>query len=152
LVRRWDSQEPDAGNTPNAHVVLFLPDSKTLVAAEANRVLLWDAMTGKLKSKGKLRPVLPTARDHPVTLAASADRRYLAAGCSGGTLSVWDLRDGVLKHTLPAGHGHPIYTLNFTPDGKRLVSQAHPSFPSARVWDVASGKELSPAPVTTSRL
>src|SRR5207245_2171414 len=82
LVCRWASKEPIAGRTPAARVVLFLPDSKTLIAAESKRVLLWDTATGRLRPKGKLRPALATPHDDPVTLAASADGRYLAAGGS----------------------------------------------------------------------
>jgi WD40 repeat protein len=55
LVSQWDSEEPFAGRTVDARVVLFLPDGKTLIAAESKRVLLWDATRGKLKPKGKLR-------------------------------------------------------------------------------------------------
>jgi WD40 repeat protein len=150
-VCQWNSQEPNAGRGPNAHVVLFLPDGKTLAAAESNRVVLWNAATGKLKAKGKLGPTLKTGLDDPVTLAASADGRYLAAGGSKGAVYVWDVQTGVLLHRLPAAdYSLPVYTLSFTPDGKRLVSQGHVFFPSARVWDVANGKELSPAPLTTS--
>jgi WD40 repeat protein len=85
-------------------------------------------------------------------LATTPDGRYLAAGGSKGTIYIWDLEADRLKHTLPdAGRGLPIYILNFTPDGKRLVSQAH-LFPSARVWDVASGRELTSRHVADSNI
>jgi formylglycine-generating enzyme required for sulfatase activity/WD40 repeat protein len=151
-VCEWDSADPFAGRTQHARVVLFLDAGKTVVAAETGRVLLWDAATGQVQPKRKLAPVLATARDDPVTLAASADGRYLAAGGSKGTLYLWDLHDDRLLHTLPdAGRGWPIYILNLTADGKRLVSQAH-QFPSARVWDVASGKEVTPADVPAGNI
>jgi WD40 repeat protein len=149
-VCRWRSVEADAGRTPNARIILFLPDGKTLAATEAQRVRLWDPVTGRPKVLGKLPSVLVTANDHPVTLAASPDGRHLAAGSANGALYIWDVKAGTLRHTLPdAGKGLPVYTLNFTADGKRLVSQAH-LFPSARVWDVASGKELTSTAVAAS--
>jgi WD40 repeat protein len=151
-VSQWASEEVDAGRTGNARVVLFLPDGKTLAALEKGRVLLWDAATGKLKPKRKLCPSLTTAKDQPVTLAASADGRYLAAGGSNSTLYIWDLQADTLLHTLAdAGKGLPIYTLDFTLDGKRLISQAH-LFPSARVWDIARGKERSATAVASSTM
>lgn len=152
LVCKWASEEPFAGRTPHARVVLFLPDGKTLIAAESKRVLLWDPATGKPKAKGKLGAELETARDDAATLSTSTDGRYLAAGGSKGTIYLWDLQAEVLLHTLPdVGKGLPIYNLNFSPDGKRLVSQTH-LFPSARVWDVASGKELTPRKVADSNI
>lgn len=151
-VKVWRSPDPFTGRTPNARVVHFLPDGKTLVAAESKRVLLWDAGLGQLQPKGKLIPSLETARDEAATLTASADGRYLAAGGSQGTIYIWDLNEDRLLHTLAdAGKGLPIYTLDFTPDSKRLISQTH-LFPSARLWDVASGKELTSTAVASSNI
>jgi WD40 repeat protein len=146
VVCKWDSEDPIS----TRRAVVFLPDGKTLITSEKNRVLFWDPPTGKLKAKSKLGPVLETKSDDPVAFAISADGRYFAAGGSKGTVSIWDLQAEALLHTLPdAGKRLPITHLNFTPDGKRLVSQAA-VFPSARVWDVASGKELTPRNVAAS--
>jgi WD40 repeat protein len=143
IVCKWESE---------SRAIVFLPDGKTLIAAESKRVLLLDPSTGQLKPKDKLGPILETARDDAATLATTADGRYLAAGGAKGTIYFWDLQAGVLMHTFPdSGKGLPIYNLNFTPDGKRLVSQTH-LFPSARVWDVATGKELTPRDVARSNI
>ncbi|MDE0866981.1 MAG: DUF1559 domain-containing protein, partial [Rubripirellula sp.] len=94
-------------------------------------------------------------------VAFSPDGRLVASGSGGsgrlgvtsepGYILLWNSADGQLVHTL-VGHKFPISQLQFTPDGKRLVSSSgNPSRPldphadqpgEIMVWEVASGKQL----------
>ena len=56
-------------------------------------------------------------------------------------IHVWDLNCNVEK-PLFLGHRRPITSLNFTGDGKRVVSQAKDS-PEVLLWDVDSGKAVA---------
>lgn len=147
-IRRWQSAPANHGRTSNARIMHFSPDGQILASAENDkRVTLWNPNTGKT-----IGAPLVTAHDGPVTLAFSRDGRYLAAGGSRGVLYIWDVAASKLVRTLEnAGEGLPIYVVDFTPDSKTLISQAH-LFPSARLWDVSSGKELSPTEANATRV
>jgi WD40 repeat protein len=136
-LRRWKS--------PRGGRFAYSPDGKIIASAEGARVTLWDPATGKPSARRQLSRILPTGKDMPETVVFSRDGHYLAAGCANGALYLWDLPAGKLIRAIAdAGQGLPIYVLNFTADGKTLVSNAH-LFPSARLWNVADGMEISPA-------
>jgi WD40 repeat protein len=152
-LRRWRSPNSwGSGDTGANKRIVYSPDGKIIASTEGGRVTLWDPGTGKPSASKKLGSVLATDRDSPAALAFSGDGRYLAAGCDKGALYVWDLRADKLVHAIAdAGHGSPIYVLSFTADGNILVSQAH-GFPAARLWDLASGKELSPTGANSKKI
>lgn len=146
-LRRWQSAPPSNGRTGNARIMQFSPDGKILACTEAQkRVTLWNPANGDVTG------VLKTERDGPTTLTFSRDGRHLAAGGSAGNVYVWEIATSKLVRMIEnAGDQLPIYVLDFTPDAKTLISQAH-LFPSARVWDVPTGKELSPIDANSARV
>ncbi len=86
-----------------------------------------------------------------VSLAASPDGRWLAAGeRSGGVIVVWDLQSGQRQswpHPLTGetvdrltGHSYMVWSLAFSPDGKLLASGS--SDASIRLWEVETGVEV----------
>jgi len=118
----------------------FSPDGKTLAAAAClsdpaamseQRVVLWDAATGKerLHLKGQ---------DYAgMAVAFSPDGKTLASADAGGTVVLWDPVKGTerLRLRMPGGVGH----LAFSADGRTLAG----SYGMAHLWDVASGRELA---------
>ncbi|MGF1581704.1 MAG: hypothetical protein ACFCD0_20435 [Gemmataceae bacterium] len=147
---RWKSRSPNVGVSDHCKKFLFSPDAKFVACTETGAVTLWDVTTGKPRRVSKLGSRLETGKESPVTITFSVSGRYLAAGTSSGNLYVWDLRQGKLvQRILDAGHGLPVYVLNFTPDNKTLISQAR-FFQSARLWDIATGKEMTPPGVNGS--
>lgn len=89
---------------------------------------------------------------HQVTAVAfSPNGATLASGSWDGAIHLWDAKTGKLLRIL-RGHGDFISSVFFTPDGKQLVScngsLLTPN--TARVWDVATGKELRRWPIPGS--
>jgi WD40 repeat protein/serine/threonine protein kinase len=123
--------------------VAFSPDLKHLAGViEGKTVKLWDARTGQgvLTFKGHTNDVF--------CLAFSPDGKRLASGEGPGpyevkpspaVVKVWDAQTGQELGTLK-GHGYPVVSVAFSPDGKRLASVSRDQ--TVKVWDALTGKEL----------
>jgi len=72
-------------------------------------------------------------------IALSPDARWVAAS-SGSNAIVWNLETRQRTRVL-VGHVESILSLNFSPDGRRLVSGAADA--AAIVWDVQDGRALT---------
>jgi WD40 repeat protein len=116
------------------HCVAFSADGKTLASGGWDRtVRVWDIKTGRQLQQFVGNP------DSPIdAIALSPDGKKFAAGNGDGGLRLWDRATGKLLHRL-VGHKREIKTLIFSADGKVLASMDEAT---ARLWDVASGKEL----------
>ncbi|MFC8448966.1 WD40 repeat domain-containing protein [Kitasatospora sp. NPDC057223] len=68
-------------------------------------------------------------------LAIAPDGSWLAAGGSGGTVAVWDLRSGEHLATL-TGHTEWVSALAVSPDGAWLASTSNDR--TVRVWNIAA--------------
>src|SRR5579883_570499 len=82
-------------------------------------------------------------------VAFSPDGKLLASGSWDDSLHLWDAKTGKLLRILLQGQ-HPgmVVSVFFTPDGKQLVScGGRVGDNSARVWDLATGKELRRWPI-----
>jgi WD40 repeat protein len=113
----------------------FAPDGKTLAAGP----VLWETTTGK-----ELRRV----PDDMGFGAYSADFRLMACWGTGFTpLRLWDVAAGK-ELPLKGDPGH-AFAAAFSGDGRRLAGcsydedQARPFGYTIRVWDCASGRELT---------
>lgn len=123
--------------------------TRLLSGSRDNTVRVWDAKTQKELLK----------LEHPAwTWSAiySPDGKMIATGTGGGmqgqplsqnylvgpdnSIRLWDAEKGTLIRELK-GHTDRVHALEFTRDGKRLVSGGFDKM--MRVWDVASGKELA---------
>jgi RNA polymerase sigma factor (sigma-70 family) len=77
--------------------------------------------------------------DNVCGLSVSADGQVLAACDWGGTVRLVDGRSGKGLHAL-TGHGVGVDKTLFAPDGRKLFTMGYDN--AARVWDVATGKQL----------
>ncbi|MFO1094005.1 MAG: hypothetical protein U0992_11945 [Planctomycetaceae bacterium] len=116
------------------HLFGSLADGKTLVLGCDNpvQIELW-TIDGH---RAELRLVLPIRAN---VSAASADGQWLALGVSDGTIELIDRSAPDSRRTL-VGHYEQITSLDFSPDGRTLVSTSKDG--SARLWNVATGSEL----------
>ncbi len=69
-------------------------------------------------------------------LGLSPDGRTLALASTRGSVTLWDVADGQLRHTLPEVQP-AIQWLHFSPDGETLASNAGGQ---VRLWDARTGR------------
>jgi WD40 repeat protein len=136
-IRIWDLQAGILSHVLSAHrsevrAVSFSPESIVVVTLGSNSVELWDAATGTL-----LRALDPQANDLG-TLTLSPRGTLLVAGCSDGTLQVWNTSSGQLLHTLAtAKHEIPPRAV-FSPDESLILVLERASFEEFAKTDYVS--------------
>jgi len=155
-VRLWDavSGEERARLTEHTGVVsalAFAPDGKTLVTVGGDGTArLWNSATGESMS------LLWQETNSLSTVAFSPDGRILAAGTArlptgkrfpstryappadgmSSHITLYDLRERKMIRTFVA-HADGVYSLQFSPDGKTLVSGGKDG--AVNFWDSNSG-------------
>lgn len=72
-------------------------------------------------------------------IAWHPSERILALGNDAGDISVFE-SDSLKRIQFLTGHSADIQSLDFSPDGSRLVSASYDR--TVRIWDVATGREL----------
>jgi WD40 repeat protein len=121
-----------AGNAP-VGMVSFSPGSHFLTAAREDQThtMIWDLRSGAELS-------LPPGTSE--RFAFSPDGRTLAAGDASHAIHLIDLPDRTERSVLK-GHRWTIYSLAFSPDSRVLATGGGDAV--ARLWDVATGQELT---------
>ncbi|MFI9011378.1 helix-turn-helix domain-containing protein [Actinosynnema sp. NPDC053489] len=141
-ARLWDIHDPHrpaplatlTGHTDNVVAAVFGPDSRTLITAGLDSVIiLWDLADPAAPAR---LTTLTAAADNVFTLALSPDGRTLAAG-DEDAVHLWDVSDP--RRPGPAttltGHTDDVLALAFTPDGRTLVSGSADR--TVRMWPLA---------------
>lgn len=108
----------------------FSPDRKTLASGSNDKTAkLWDAATGKLLRTFEVlgepgRVKAPHDGFHGTfRVAFSPDSKTLASGNTDGTIRIWDVAAGKLRHTIEGYHKELISFVTFSPrDGSLLVA------------------------------
>jgi WD40 repeat protein len=140
---------------PLLHHALDPTGSKAITAAADGTTRMWELATG-------LPLGAPLAHPKGVTsMELSPDGRYVATAGMDNTARLWDAETGALL-VPPLVHPNPVWTVDFDPQGRRLVTASgtaswvpvsfnikQPFFDGpregeARVWDVESGRPLTP--------
>jgi WD40 repeat protein len=115
------------------HVAFGFDGRLAATAGPDGKMIIWDVVTGK-KTLG-IQVKSPIA-----SLAFSPDGTHIAAGCADRTVVVAQIATGQQK-TLH-GHEGQVNAVVFRPDGRLLVTACREDG-TARIWDVAAGKELA---------
>src|SRR5262249_4748996 len=145
-------QPPVIQHEHGVKAVVFAPDGRSLATVTFARgwapsfgiVKVWDAETGKQ------RLALQWKKTSAEAVAFSPDGRLLAVGgmvenAKGqllfhhGVVRVCDTANGRELFTI-LGHGEPVTTLVFSPDGKFLATASADH--TARLWDAVTGREV----------
>ena len=100
-----------------------------------------DGAVRLIGADGRVRELAAGSRP-VVALAVAPDGLMLAAASLGGSVALWSLPDGRLRHSLE-GPGLPVWSVAFAADGRTLWSGGQDR--RIRHWDVATGAPLGPA-------
>ena len=129
--------------TDRVSSITFSLDGKTLISGTVDNVTkLWDVRSG--------RELRSWSNHHPV--AFSPDKRtVVSVGKLFGNsaqknliIYLLDLYSGEQK--VLRGHTDSVYRVDFSPDGKILVSASYDM--TRRMWDVATGQEIESSQMT----
>ena len=107
------------------------PDGQTLAIGNPYGVVLWDVRT----TEPGLTLELPT---FALDVSFSPDGRLLAIAGSNGTIYLWDVMTGELRHTIKRAHLGNCYSVAFSPDGQTLASGGVDNI--VRLWDVSTAE------------
>ncbi|HEY2996902.1 MAG TPA: caspase family protein [Methylomirabilota bacterium] len=120
---------------------LVFVDATRLASAAGSTLGIWDALSGARLAVLPARP----ADGFILSLALSPDRARLAFGGGDGEIGVWEISGagGVTTLVPRAGKHHGVYSLAFTPDGRRLA--AYP-VGGVKLLDATTGATLAAPP------
>lgn len=120
------------------------PDLAALLAVRAHRTSPTREATAALYAAAALplRKRLVSGTEPVQSIALSPDGHTLAAQSGDGTLRIWNLPEGRLRHTVT---GHRISdVLAFGPDGRTLaVTTAEGTGTTVGLWDPVTGRKLT---------
>jgi WD40 repeat protein len=126
---------------PNGHTAWvksaeFSPDGKSILTASwDNTAKIWDATSGKLLHSLEGQ----TITSGNVSAKFSSDGKSIVTASGGKTAKIWDAATGKLFHSLEHQYDDNVHSVQFSPDGKRIVTG---SYDNAKIWDASSGKLL----------
>lgn len=146
MLRLWDLRSGEEiipyaqGHTDRINYIAFSPDGKILAtASDDTTIKLWDLKTSKL-----LRTFTGIARGGIVTF--SPDGKSLVSMVENNTIRMWDTNSGQVLRDF-RGHKSYIRSINFSPDGNRILSS---SYDSLKLWDSQTTQLVLNVPSYTS--
>jgi eukaryotic-like serine/threonine-protein kinase len=140
-VRFWSIVTGKALSVLNGHEapvkeVAFSANSAYLGSAAADKVILWDTITGK-----QLRTVTDseaaTEANGANGIAFSANGRYLATANLDGTARLWEVQTGKLVRTFKGQNAQALNSIAFSGDSKLLATGSSDS--TATIWNIDTG-------------
>ncbi|MDD9975111.1 MAG: WD40 repeat domain-containing protein, partial [Candidatus Poribacteria bacterium] len=105
------------GHADPVVALAFSPNGKTLASGSFREIRLWNLTL----EQASHTVVLHGHRDMVTTLAFSPDSKMLASTSFYGTILLWDVETGQLRHNLSA-HTDSVLALAFSPDNQILAS------------------------------
>jgi tetratricopeptide (TPR) repeat protein len=133
-IKLWDVSTGElihrlVGHTDQVKSVCFSPDGQTLVSGgQDNQVFLWNLATGQGE-------VLIVDETWITSVVISPTGSLIAAAGWSTKIYIWSFQDQFLRTTI-SNHTHVIHSLDFSPDGTKLVSGSKDK--TVKIWDVSN--------------
>jgi WD40 repeat protein len=108
----------------------FAREGLLLAGVRGGEILLRDTAAGRTAP-------MPGGGGRVLSAAFSADAAWLAAADEGGTVRLWDVASGGLRHALE-GHADRVGACSFSADGALLASAGEDR--TARLWETGTGR------------
>jgi WD40 repeat protein len=123
-------------DAPGVHRLAFSRDGDMLATA-GEAVKLWTLAPSQEQAS-----FFHGANSFVSAVAYSPAGSAFASGAEDGRIRVWEASTGQMRFTRQA-HTKRIWRLNFSADGKRLISSDISSDGVMRVWDATTGQEVA---------
>ncbi len=126
----WDvvgRRERAAYKQKGCRAVALSPDGRTVAAAEARAINLWDVPTGNL------RATLQGHEGAVWSVAFSPDGKWVLSGAKDGSVRLWDAATGGPRGTFDWDVG-TVHHVAFAPDGMTAAAAGHDG--TVVLWDV----------------
>lgn len=130
------------GHTAQITDVIVSKNKDIISSSHDNSIRVWDSKSGKEKRKF-LGEIYEDTKGPIYSIALSPDEKYLAVGGflgkagdgKSGRIRIYDYHSGILL-TLLKSHSDVIYDLDFSSDGKYLLSCSADK--NITLWDISS--------------
>jgi len=130
------------GHKNGVYATAMLLGNRFVSAAADNTLRFWDLKSGRELATNVFKDMLTAVAYSPQRNQLLVGQRY------GKEVILWDI-DKATELRRFRGHRGGVWTLTFSPDGRRAISGSEDH--TIRVWDVESGVELrclkAPGPV-----
>jgi hypothetical protein len=116
------------GHTHDVLQVKFNPDATRLLSYSAGDgwLILWEVRSGRPLWRSRTDFIQKGDEYYILTsFAFSPDQKFIASGSGNGTVQLWDAATGKILWRADA-HKDSVTAVEFSPDGKRIVSAASP--------------------------
>lgn len=140
-ITEWDSAgvliKSFEESSDDIHTLVSSPDGNMLASgSDCGPIALWNTDNGKKIWRCQ------EENAQSICLAFSYDMTLLASGHNDHTVKLRLVSNGNLWKEPLKGHTGHVVSLDFSPDGTRLISGGNCDDKSVRVWEVSSGKIL----------
>ncbi len=134
----WSTVDLAAIHLEDLHKAMLTPNGSTLAVSHRNgMVAWWDLKTRQRQAQFQWPHLGPG-----VQMAFSRDGRWFAAGGESSVLMLVEVVSRQSRQIVRA-HVSQVVALDFSPDGRRLITSGTAGNDTIKIWDVEGGRDIA---------